>query len=61
MISQKNIVFLIFIIIIITIFSIENKYGFSLKEGLKIYFINLKKNRDRWENNKSKLDNFHLF
>jgi GR25 family glycosyltransferase involved in LPS biosynthesis len=61
MLSKKNIVFLIFTIIIIIIFFIENKYGFSLKDGLKIYFINLKKNRDRWENNKSKLPNFHLF
>jgi GR25 family glycosyltransferase involved in LPS biosynthesis len=61
MLSQKNLVFLLFVIIIIFIFSHKNKYGFSLKEGLKIYFINLKKNRDRWENNKSKLPNIHLF
>ena len=61
MLSQKNIVFLILIIVIITIFLIKNKCGFSIKDGLKIYFINLKQNRDRWEKNKSKLPNFHLF
>ena len=61
MLSQKNLVFLLFVIVIITIFSFKNKYGFSFEKGLKIYFINLKKNRDRWENNKSKLPNFHLF
>ena len=61
MLSQKKIFLLILFIIIITIFSFKNKDGFSLEKGLKIYFINLKKNRDRWENNKSKLPNFHLF
>ena len=35
--------------------------GFSLDDGLKIYFINLKQNQDRWEKNKMKLPNLHRF
>lgn len=61
MLSKKNLVYLLMLIIIILIFSYKKKYGFSLEDGLKIYFINLKKNRDRWENNKLKLPNLHLF
>jgi len=32
-----------------------------MENKLKIYFINLEHNRDRWENNKNKLSNFHRF
>ena len=38
-----------------------SKKGFSMDDGLKIYFINLKQNMDRWENSKLKLPNLHRF
>jgi GR25 family glycosyltransferase involved in LPS biosynthesis len=52
---------LIIIVYLIYNFSLLHKKGFSMDDGLKIYFINLKQNMDRWENSKLKLPNLHRF
>lgn len=52
------------IILVVTIYFVffyNYNSNFSINDGLKIYFINMKDNIDRWEKNKNKLPNFHRF
>jgi len=62
---MKTINLILTIIILIAtiyfVFFYNYKKSFSISDGLKIYFINMTENNDRWEKNKNKLPNFHRF
>ena len=56
---------ILFVIILIYIITkskfIYEYFNLENKNNLKIYFVNLDNNIDRWHNNKNKLNNFFRF
>jgi len=61
--NNLNIILTIIISLVTMYFLFFYNYGskFSINDGLKIYFINMDVNKDRWEKCKNKLPNFHRF